>query len=428
MATTVARLSSNGVYFTNGVLDEVTYTTNKISSIAIYSAQFDEVTKPVIDYTNSGSLFFPTNSYLTLGTALTLGTTCTFECWFYATSDPASSKIVLIGSGGNRGISVYNGLYGQNTYSNTFWTFDFETAGNVTFTVPSMVANTWYHLALTQNAGIATLWLNGTRSSTGTITTNWSFISTNYRIGGWSTQSIYSQNVYISNARLTNTAVYDVTQTSITVPTSPLSAISNTQLLLNTVYGPLSSTDSSVNNITLTRTGSVSSSSLTPTSFGILAAKRETYDNQVLVSGYFDEVTGISSAIAPLAGLTFDLDAANYSAVPVNGTFDATGTYALTVANAGASISYSSSNGGYFSKSNNLGTDSIIAGPNYTSTSQSYSVFMAYDVNTTAGGRLLNTNNEATNDWLLGAYYNGIYYKNVWYPNASLNLTVDSYC
>jgi hypothetical protein len=156
-------------------------------------------------------------------------------------------------------------------------------------------------------------------------------------------------------------------------------------------------------------------------------AKRETNDGQVLVSRYFDEVTGISSAITPLAGLTFDLDAANFSAVPANGALDATGTYSLTVANAGASISYSSSNGGYFSKSNNTASDNIIAGPNYTSTSQSYSVFMAYDVNTTAGGRLLNTNNEATNDWLLGSYFNGPYYKNVWYPNASLNLLSDTY-
>jgi hypothetical protein len=158
-------------------------------------------------------------------------------------------------------------------------------------------------------------------------------------------------------------------------------------------------------------------------------AKRETYDSQLLVSRYFDEVTGISTTttISPLAGLVFDLDAANYSALPVNGSTDATGTYSLSVTNAGASISYISSNGGYFSKSNNVGTDSIIAGPNYTSTSQSYSVFMAYAVNTTAGGRLLNTNNEATNDWLLGSYFSSLYYKNVWYPNASLNLTVDSY-
>ena len=44
MATTVARLSSNGVYFTNGILNEITYTTNKITNNTLYSGGFDEIT------------------------------------------------------------------------------------------------------------------------------------------------------------------------------------------------------------------------------------------------------------------------------------------------------------------------------------------------------------------------------------------------
>ena len=44
MATTVARLSSNGVYFTNTYFDEITYTLTKITSGANYSTEFDEVT------------------------------------------------------------------------------------------------------------------------------------------------------------------------------------------------------------------------------------------------------------------------------------------------------------------------------------------------------------------------------------------------
>jgi hypothetical protein len=44
MATTVARLSSNGVYFTNTYFNEVAYTSNKLSITAIYSGGFDEVT------------------------------------------------------------------------------------------------------------------------------------------------------------------------------------------------------------------------------------------------------------------------------------------------------------------------------------------------------------------------------------------------
>jgi len=43
-STKVARLLSNGVYFTNTYFDEVTYTSNKVATTAMYSREFDEVT------------------------------------------------------------------------------------------------------------------------------------------------------------------------------------------------------------------------------------------------------------------------------------------------------------------------------------------------------------------------------------------------
>lgn len=122
------------------------------------------------------------------------------------------------------------------------------------------------------------------------------------------------------------------------------------------------------------------------------------------------------------ANLVYDLDAANYAAMPTNGTVvsgtGTTGQRTLTVANAGASISWQAANGGVFRKSNNVGTDVMYGGPNW-STGQSYSVFMAYKLSVTSSGRLLNTQSEATRDWLLGAY-NG--FVNAFYPNYSVNL------
>lgn len=114
--------------------------------------------------------------------------------------------------------------------------------------------------------------------------------------------------------------------------------------------------------------------------------------------------------------LVYDLDAANFSAVPTNATI--VNGFTLTVANAGSSIAYNSANGGYFSKSNNVGTDVIYGGPNYV-TGQSYSVFMAYQLSATSAGRLLNTQSEASKDWLMGAY-NGN--PKTFYPNFSVNL------
>jgi hypothetical protein len=96
---------------------------------------------------------------------------------------------------------------------------------------------------------------------------------------------------------------------------------------------------------------------------------------------------------------------------------DATGTYSLSITNAG-SITYSSTDGGSFAKSNNVGTDVIYGGPNYV-TGQSYTVFMAYKLSATSAGRLLNTQSEASKDWLMGAY-NGN--PKTFYPNFSVNL------
>jgi hypothetical protein len=134
-------------------------------------------------------------------------------------------------------------------------------------------------------------------------------------------------------------------------------------------------------------------------------------------------MTGALAVMASYGGsslptLVYDLDAANYSAVPVNGTSDATGTYTLSVANAGGSITWQSSNGGVFRKSNNVGTDVIYGGPNYV-TGQSYTVFMAYKRIATADGRLLNTQSEASKDWLMGLY-NG--HDQTFYPNFAVNL------
>jgi hypothetical protein len=105
--------------------------------------------------------------------------------------------------------------------------------------------------------------------------------------------------------------------------------------------------------------------------------------------------------------------------VPLNGsTVAGTGAFPITVNNAGASISWQSDNGGLFRKSNATGTDVMFGGPNWV-TGQSYSVFMAYRRIATSPGRLLNTQSEASKDWLLGLY-NGN--PNAFYPNFSVNL------
>ena len=112
--------------------------------------------------------------------------------------------------------------------------------------------------------------------------------------------------------------------------------------------------------------------------------------------------------ISVSATLVFDLDAANYSAVPTNGTTVAgTGAYTITTSNTYASLAWNSANGGVFRKSSAINNfnDMFYGGPNYSSGTQAYTVFMAYKWDGVTGGRLLNANS-ASPDFLMGLWNN----------------------
>lgn len=136
-------------------------------------------------------------------------------------------------------------------------------------------------------------------------------------------------------------------------------------------------------------------------------------------------MTGISAVLAGYGTsdpiLVYDLDAANYAAVPTTGsTVAGSGAYTVTVANAGSRLGWSATNGGIFTftGAGTSTTDTMYGGPNWV-TGQSYTVFMAYQRTNVANGRLLNTQSEASKDWLMGLY-NGN--PNTFYPNYSVNL------
>ena len=139
------------------------------------------------------------------------------------------------------------------------------------------------------------------------------------------------------------------------------------------------------------------------------------------------------SYITTSAQLVYNLDFSKFTSLPTNGVSkDATGNYTISVGNTGSNaMTWNSANGGVirFNTATQFSSNPpyIVGGPNYTTAAQSYTVFMVYKPNT-AGvpGRLLNTNSEATNDWLMGMYGSGAtYYQNVYYPNSSINLTSD---
>ena len=129
------------------------------------------------------------------------------------------------------------------------------------------------------------------------------------------------------------------------------------------------------------------------------------------------------SGPAPV-NLVYNLDAANYSAVPTNGsTVLGTGSYTVTASYTNSRITWNSANGGVF-RSTYVGDamgDYITGGPNYSAGNQSYTIFLAYKLVSSATGRLLNTNNETNTDFVMGGY-NGkpqVYYTTATNVNLS---------
>jgi len=129
--------------------------------------------------------------------------------------------------------------------------------GSVSYTTPTMTANTWYHFALTRNSTTEALFLNGTRA--GAAQTNaLNYTAATTRIGMSYVRSWPGQ---MTNFRaVVGSFVYDPTLTSITVPNAPLTSIANTKYLM---LGASVTTDSSGTN-TVTNTGSVTTSTSKP--------------------------------------------------------------------------------------------------------------------------------------------------------------------
>jgi hypothetical protein len=105
---------------------------------------------------------------------------------------------------------------------------------NVAYIINDTVAfplNQWVHIAVARSGTTLSLFKNGSRVATATNSTNF-VTSTENRIGRSAGTDYFTG--YISNLRFVKgTAVYSPSSTTLTVPTSPVTAISGTGLLAN---------------------------------------------------------------------------------------------------------------------------------------------------------------------------------------------------
>jgi hypothetical protein len=220
-------------------------------------------------FATSGSGYFDgTGDYLSnTSAALISNTVSTFtvECWVYLTANPPAN--------GND-ISALCTLDGQPTGPTNFLSFGpkdnrrlylFWFDGSVKSAAgnTAIALNTWTHIACVVNSNSIQFYVNGVAETmTGTTTlTNRSGSQGNFAIGSSSAGQITG---YISNFRVTTTAVYTG---AFTTPTAPLTAISGTRIL--TLQNSQSANnnaflDSSSNNFLITRSGNTTQGSYSP--------------------------------------------------------------------------------------------------------------------------------------------------------------------
>jgi hypothetical protein len=210
-------------------------------------------------------LTVPSNAALNI----TSGSTDSFSCelWVYFTTVGANRSIV--DNGGLSGTSFSNWAIYLNASSQITITWGISGSpgtsaiGTLTSsTVP--VAGLWYHIALVKTNADWSLFINGTRTNTvNGFNTADKTNSTALYIGNGIIGAGFAG--YISNLRIykgaTGSAPYSATSTKITVPTNPLTAITNTSLL--TCQGNRL-IDNSTNNFTINRNGDTTVSSFDP--------------------------------------------------------------------------------------------------------------------------------------------------------------------
>lgn len=196
---------------------------------------------PTAEYsttTNGGSGYFDNSGdYLTVADNAALevaGGNFTMEMWVYPNSLPATSGIDILLM---KGISSSSNLEFQFLFFNNAGTtrlrFNYSTDGInpqiLDATSGNITVGQWYHIAITRSGSTITFWLNGVNVGSSTVTATFftgtgTFSIAANPIGGNSVDG------YVSDVRLVKgTAVYT---TAFTPPSAPLTAITNTSLLV----------------------------------------------------------------------------------------------------------------------------------------------------------------------------------------------------
>jgi hypothetical protein len=238
----------------------------------IYAAAASTTGSPTVSTSGSGSL---TGNSLTASTGrfnyagqtpFSFGTgDFTIEFWAYFTNTSAAANYLIDFRGASAPTGSVFGIYqnssGLRYFSSAVGDYGFFA---VQSTLPTQ--NVWYSVAVTRVSGTVRLFVDGTLNTTFTDSSSYSVGNTGPSVMSSSYYNDYGFNGYVSNFRIIKgTGLYTASYTPSTVP---LTAVSGTSLLLNTVSGAYFA-DSSANSYSPTVTNTMAWNQASPFATGL---------------------------------------------------------------------------------------------------------------------------------------------------------------
>ena len=224
---TVSLLTCQSNRFVDNSSNAFSITTNGSPSVQAFSPF-----APTAAYDSSvvgGSGYFDgSTDYLSVAdnTALQLTNTSVFtlEAWVYPSSVSAQQGIIVKrGSSGTQEWGLLLSSSGTAMFSGN--------TNNLIGTT-ALKANSWNHIAASSDGTTVSIFANGARDGTATATSLGITASTNAVLLGYQTTTTNPFTGYMASARLVKgTQLYS--GTTYTIPTAPLTAVTNTSLLLN---------------------------------------------------------------------------------------------------------------------------------------------------------------------------------------------------
>ena len=156
----------------------------------------------------------------------------TLECWYYksglGTHDDAVGNIIMEtgNQNGQNGIWLADAqgkLEGRVHYGSGSWNLDITSSS-------SMVNDRWYHVAMSRSGSTVRIFIDGTLEASGSSSSDLTTAYSNEAYVGAQGNSTGNRGIigFVSNARISNTALYTA---AFTVPTTRLEKLSSTLLL-----------------------------------------------------------------------------------------------------------------------------------------------------------------------------------------------------